>query len=339
MGMAASQARYLEITARKTNVEYAGQQINQQRTELANQSAGLFNQLMALQVPTAPSSTDYTTTQYSFTDGSDNTYTITNMKDLTGNANYNKQVTYYTTRSVYTGISKNRADLGVTGSGTTADPYWFTDGTGTTVKESKLMQCSASDSDYSTESAAINQIITDLGNNTNFARNYASSGISGIYRYTAADGITYYYCNTDLAAAAAVNPPGTKTSVSGYYATNLDKKQYTTTNAYVKTTDSGRYSDIQLEGYSTSFGLNAKTTTNENAYNDAINEYTYQQAIYQQQVTNINAKTSIIQQEDRTLELQLKQLDTEQQALSTEMDSVKKVIDKNIEQTFKTFSS
>ena len=39
MGMAASQARYLALTARKTNVEYEGQQINQERTALANQSA------------------------------------------------------------------------------------------------------------------------------------------------------------------------------------------------------------------------------------------------------------------------------------------------------------
>ena len=47
---------------------------------------------------------------------------------------------------------------------------------------------------------------------------------------------------------------------------------------------------------------------------------------------------SIIQQEDRTLELRLKQLDTEQNALATEMDAVKKVIKDNVEKTFKTFS-
>ena len=32
MGMAASQARYLGLTARKTNCEWEGQQINQART-------------------------------------------------------------------------------------------------------------------------------------------------------------------------------------------------------------------------------------------------------------------------------------------------------------------
>ena len=69
MGMAASQARYLGLTARKTNTEWEGQQINQQRTALANQSANLFNQLLTMEVPTPPSKDDYTNIQYSFNDG------------------------------------------------------------------------------------------------------------------------------------------------------------------------------------------------------------------------------------------------------------------------------
>ncbi len=46
MGMAASQARYLALTARKTNTEWEGQQINQARTALANQSPSLALQLL-----------------------------------------------------------------------------------------------------------------------------------------------------------------------------------------------------------------------------------------------------------------------------------------------------
>ena len=81
MGMAASQARYLGLTARKTNVEYEGQQVNQARTALANQSANTFNELLALEVPTAPSTQDYTTLQYSYQDGT-NTETISDMSEL-----------------------------------------------------------------------------------------------------------------------------------------------------------------------------------------------------------------------------------------------------------------
>lgn len=70
MGMAASQARFLGLTARKTNTEYEGQQINQQRTALSNKSAAYYNDLLTMSVPVAPAATDYTTTIYSFSDGS-----------------------------------------------------------------------------------------------------------------------------------------------------------------------------------------------------------------------------------------------------------------------------
>ena len=69
MGMAASQARFLGLTARKTNTEYEGQQINQQRTTLSNQSANYYNQLLGMTVPVPPSVADYTKTTYTFTDG------------------------------------------------------------------------------------------------------------------------------------------------------------------------------------------------------------------------------------------------------------------------------
>ena len=48
-------------------------------------------------------------------------------------------------------------------------------------------------------------------------------------------------------------------------------------------------------------------------------------------------KKKVIISEDKNLELRLKQLDTEQDAISTEMDAVQKVIEKNTESTFKTF--
>ena len=69
MGMAASQARFLGLTARKTNVEFEGQQINQQRTTLSNQSANYYNQLLGMAVPVPPSVDDFTKTVYTFEDG------------------------------------------------------------------------------------------------------------------------------------------------------------------------------------------------------------------------------------------------------------------------------
>jgi hypothetical protein len=328
MGMAASQARYLELTARKTDVEYQGQQINQQRTELANESAGMFTQLMGLSVPTPPSSTDYTTNAYSFTDGT-NDYTITGVQNLANDPNYNATVTYTYTQSTYTGNDKTRTDLGVNN---VAGTYWLTNGAATNPQNvTQLTQCTAADS---SDISAIQQIITDTGAATGFATDY-NAGIGNIYKYTDAGGTTYYYGATQLNTLAGQG--GSAGTTDNYYAKNLDKTYSRTENAYLTKADSGRYSTIKLASQSAALDVTTKTTTDQNAYQDAMNEYEYKQAQYQQQVTAINAKTSIIQAQDRTLELKLRQLDTEQEALSTEMDSVKKVIDKNIESTFKTF--
>ena len=77
----------------------------------------------------------------------------------------------------------------------------------------------------------------------------------------------------------------------------------------------------------------------EDGYDAAMNQYNYEKMMYEKEVEDINAKTEELQETDRTLELRLKQLDTEQEALQTELESVKKVIDKNIENVFKTFQS
>jgi len=53
MGLAASQARFLGLTARKSDKEYQGQQINQARTENGDQTDNLFQNLLTLSVPNA----------------------------------------------------------------------------------------------------------------------------------------------------------------------------------------------------------------------------------------------------------------------------------------------
>lgn len=45
-----------------------------------------------------------------------------------------------------------------------------------------------------------------------------------------------------------------------------------------------------------------------------------------------------LQQADKALELQLRRVDTQQQAIQTEIQAVQKVIDKNIDMSFKTFA-
>lgn len=110
MGMAASQARYVQLTARKANCEYEGQQINQARTNLANEVAGLFNDMLRLELPEVPSTSDYTTEQYSYTDGN-NEYVIDSWKQTSsydGDRNY--VVTSHYIRDIYQGAQKKLRD-------------------------------------------------------------------------------------------------------------------------------------------------------------------------------------------------------------------------------------
>ena len=87
------------------------------------------------------------------------------------------------------------------------------------------------------------------------------------------------------------------------------------------------------------YPLTTITTTDEEAYNDAMNQYNYAQHEYDHKIQEINSKLKIVQMQDKQLELKLKQLDTEENAISTEMDAVKKVISKNVESSFKTFNA
>lgn len=52
----------------------------------------------------------------------------------------------------------------------------------------------------------------------------------------------------------------------------------------------------------------------------------------------IEKEISALQQEDKKLEIAIKQIDTQHNAVQTEVESVKKVIDKNVEMSFKMFA-
>lgn len=51
------------------------------------------------------------------------------------------------------------------------------------------------------------------------------------------------------------------------------------------------------------------------------------------------ATTAALESQDKIYDMELKNIDTEHEALQTEIDSVKKVIDKNIERSFKIFQA
>lgn len=534
MGMAASQARYLQLSARMSNCEYEGQQINQQRTILANESANLFNQMLIMQVPVVPSSSDYTTVQYTFSDG---TYaqTMDNFYQLgTPDSDYNYVVTHSYTTKRYTGSMKKLSDPQVqfsslagilspesyntyqqaiyqsyakyvdelatyeqkksdaeallsnvesaqvalqgklgktTESAVNYDPianaysvtdnlgveypltpvtsntdienivksgalsaedlyYSYVDGSGKTNylsgngvqsfyngASSGLMAYSIdltdadtlvaineydtaqleydtallnadnyynnevtnAYNDYKTllgsydssvkptyvgncalteipvgemtedQLAELQQVIYDMKQDEITSNLYGCFDSSGNYKGGVFSfqmyGKTYYTTYADLYesyqsvdhSADSNNGIDRQLSLPYYSATYVDTSISKTEKALLETDETGRFTSIRLENDSVKYTLNAETVTDEVAYNDAMNQYYYKQAQYQKTISDINAKTSIIQQEDRTLELRLEQLDTERNTLSTELEAVQKVLSENIDRTYKTF--
>ncbi|MDX2085827.1 MAG: hypothetical protein SFZ03_10625 [Candidatus Melainabacteria bacterium] len=56
------------------------------------------------------------------------------------------------------------------------------------------------------------------------------------------------------------------------------------------------------------------------------------------EAVQLQLRISALQSVDKSLELQLRRVDTQHEALQTEIDAVKKVIGKNIDLSFKTFA-
>ena len=530
MGMAASQARYLALTARKTNTEYEGQQINQARTALANQSANLFNRLLGLEVPVAPKTTDYTEVQYSFSDGTNESVLESWQQLSSADPNYNYIVNHYYYADIFTGakkllqdpqvhtkndivenqfvdpkvtynpdgtaslVLKNGATVNVepitnaktledkelerafnnfssarnlayeAGAIPDGDAYGYQDTSGTwhffikedlneldalaptmaeeinvdgsvykivdaenneyiykpvdsllnpedtlldtkleeslqeyakaagfanpdgTVDTSKIFArydendanwhffnsddfVAGNVRDYNSEVttyignsiateltgnftkdqiAELAQILTDcpdssmnkyLSFNNNGELVYEGQGIYTFDLY----GKSYYTTEQDLydsinAPHDVTSPIDIQSKLAYYNASYIQTKIEATNHALLETDSNGRFTSVRFDDDSIVYTLNTETVTDEAAYQDAMNEYNYKVQQYEKTIADINARTSIIQQEDRTLELRLKQLDTEQNALATEMDAVKKVIKDNVDKTFKTFS-
>lgn len=536
MGMAASQARYLALVARKSNCEFEGQQINQARTALSNQSANLFNQMLGLQVPVPPSTQDFTKIQYSYTDGF-NSSTISNWQQLANDPDYNYVVTHYYYTDRYTGSLKKlsdpqvqfsntqsqfataaqiqaalknietayqayeaaklatdqaeaaKADLSnytstlpvssasfTPGTSQSLSTYTINDGTsntdywsfaeaqinnsaiatsiqdeidvilndliaqgfltgsaldhynsiyysfdpdpsvpfpdnlniafegdlvqlngvpgangvngtstsltyynyGTIAQLDQALQTAQSieDSrlqDYNNELdayenlciptyvgnceltplstlsdiqlAEINQVIEDLraeGIDNELENCFDANGnyLGGIFSFSLA-GVTYYTTLEDLkesyTSGTGINNIDGQIKLCYYNATYIKTMIEETERALLETDGNGRFSSVRFENDSVTYTLNTESVTDEVAYEDAMNQYLYENAKYDKMIQDINARTSIIHQQDQQLELRLKQLDTEHNALSTEMDAVQKVVQENVKNTFKTF--
>ncbi len=311
MGLAASQARFLGITARKSNIEYEGQQVNQQRTALAEEVNALYNKLLAMKLPIAPDTTEFYETKYSF-------------EIPESSAKYNGS---YSVNNYY----KN------------SDGSW-TVSTTRTYEINELLNSTAYEGDYK-DGKYSGYTLSRLEDGK-----YPSElpelevGTEEHYWWTYYDTknkMDYYIEGTE-------DGPIFSEGVATQYNLSLSNatENITFNDAQIVFDNNNRISTITLpdidigSGTSKSYQASVDTTRyhDDEGYQAALRDYTMSKEEYDKRVEELNAETKSLQQEDKVLELRLNQIDTEQNELQTELEAVKAVLDKNIENTFKTFS-
>ncbi len=356
MGMAASQARFLGLTARKSNVEFEGQQINQQRTTLSNQSANYYSSLLGMSVPTPPSVDNYTKTVYTFNDGA-LTNTITTLiaqndglYTLSYLSQYEDEFTPVaaSTSVVNKDEANNTYHVGSVQLRKLGDKI-ARDGDGKYVgnpPDEYLSSLSKDQLDALEKEEASYVALLDEKYGTQddgWMVRYIQNSSTGVWS-------PYFYKMSDLEGAGVVTDNnGNITSAVNCYTMGSSTKtneikgvedckiEKDSTGRFIAVSIPSEWNDAgDVTDYIT-YTLTTSTVTDQDAYDDAMNQYEYDKYLYDQSIQEINAQIEIIQAQDKNLELRLKQLDTEQDAISTEMDAVEKVIEKNTESSFKTF--
>jgi len=318
MGLAASQARFLGITARKSNIEYEGQQVNQQRTALADEVNSLYSKLLAIDVPVAPDSTEFYETNYSFEVKTSEEY---NGDYLIKSYSKNPDGSYLlSTERTY---EKNYSEL-------------------TLLKNSNISTDEAGNfilnttegSFTLTPNAPNSANIVALINETEGREVFAED--TQLYYYEDSEGI-FHYIDPEIVKDG-------QTNISSY---TSEFKEVTENvvfeSAQIQLDEKGRFESISLydpDGNNICSDESVDTTRiyDKEGYDAALRDYTMSKEEYDRAIAELNSRTESLQEEDKVLELRLNQLDTEQSELQTELESVKKILEKNIENVFNTFS-
>lgn len=498
MGMSASQARYLSLIAQQSNLEYQGQQINQERSILSQQVSELYNSLLTMDVPTPPSTRDYTTIQYKGTNGAttytfdasdvrpgkDGGYNVTlgytdyghslsrnkgyaatsqGFEEVTGKRiPYSDTIPGESTKSVQ-GFTVNEFNpeeapaegfFKILAAPPSTGTYYVYDETGSALVQGGkgyvdnekgpyyVLSTNPDEYDPATCLTKSGDTTIDVTTDTEPKVKITENDLDNLYVIDSDGVITkakapgHYKIETDGSVSLFstydyfIEGSGTDKvnrgtddgyKIGGYAAMSMaqfkdrfDEKTMDTYNGYVEaiknsglvdangnpyTEDafmvyidgdgqphfalasdvkdnntcvtydylsngaytknethedaklnfdpsSGRITSVEIPVKDanneiiswTTIELKATEVTDENAYNDAYAQYEYAQYEYDKKQQEINAKTEVIQQQDRNLELRLQRLDTQRTQITTELEAIKKVMTDNIEGSYKSFS-
>ena len=111
MGLSASSLRLAMLTARKSNLEFEAQQINQQRMNLSNQSAAIYNDMLSMSVPTPPNANEFTKQVYTFNKGNGVSQLLSTTRNSSGPYDYD--VLYKTPKTEDVLMKKQLNNVGI----------------------------------------------------------------------------------------------------------------------------------------------------------------------------------------------------------------------------------
>lgn len=383
MGLAASQARLISLQARMSDLEYEGQQINQQRQTLTNKMNEVYSAAMDMEVPTAPSKIDFATEAYTGKLGSSTIKLKANDDGSWSGYRVMAAQTCNPSRMSYevTGLADNKAlptDIYESVSGLDHENLLNAIGSGNVFVQDASGNIVSFDKDamYNAKDGLLidgykvvkrntekefkiggHDIMSIAEAQAQFGGDSFTTALDGLKRYVAqqhkADSEVPEYKESDYRVFKDDNGgfrfvavAQLKTSDPEILTPDRDEKA----EVEVKVKERRYDTNGNLEKIIIEYEENGKTiekpievnkstdSYDEVAYDKAFRQYERDKVEYDKAQNDFNHQTSIYQRQDKQLELKLTRLDNERNALNTEIDSVKKVIQDASEKGFKTFS-
>lgn len=335
MGMSASQARLLSLTARLSDLEYQAQSISNAKIRLADEGAqasrdyenALDAKISKVAIGASGEFQDASVANIATYRGTDLNGTNSKFRYITDNAG----------KLVMTAPQARALGLTVTQATDGSYSSTFNGNTYPTLESYLAYQNTQGNIGYTTTTTSAPTVNGDQASTTTNAATGATTTV------TIAGGTTTTTVRTP-------NPQALQfyTQLYGQLSQTRTTNGTTTSNPQVTILTDAQASDAEwLQNQIASGGVYLNEfVTNENKFenvswtsgDNTIHEETDKtelaraEAKYESTMADINAK-------DKRFDAELKTIDTEHQAIQTEMDSVKKVIDKNIERSFKIFQA
>lgn len=291
MGLAASQGRYLCLTARMSDLVYEGQQISQQRMALAKESSAIAEE---------------------YNNALSNTVMQAAIIGQDGQV-HNQQLSYnvITSKDPFVGLGMRIVDANgyvVVPDKVASLNVSYLDEEGKEVNES-----------YKSATAFMKDHMPDI----------SEEDFNKMSSWTLEDMVTYYQENFPESGKTLTT---TDNSLAGEGERYLYDVNCLDTEYLHKMISTGEWmiqqENPQEESGWEDFEWQGSSRVNEvlDTSDDAAAEAKYEAAMKD------------IQKKDKILELRLEQVQTEESAIETEIESIKQVIDKNIEDSFGTFA-